>query len=299
MAMAKRRSISLTAVLAAAIASGCSLLLDDGYTEQTPPPHAPLTDDAGKTDDVWVAPTEPADAADAEAVGKRRPDEGIYAYVATGKDSINVLGNTRTAPYGPTASVAIVHEDADCYSAKLTLRTGYTEKMDLCLRGSETIRVGVHRSQHLAVLGGILVSTVMTCKPGDTMTLLSPAPEQEWPHICTGRNEESETGTSQFTSGGPYEYVGEEDVVVGGAAIRTRHLREELVVTGSQQGTNNVDWYFAVEDGLLVRLVRKTSIAFPTAFFSAYYTEDADLTLVSTTPAPLAGDAGADAAPGN
>lgn len=288
MAVPKRHSAHLAAAIVAAITSACSLLLEDGYSgvEQPLPP----AEDAGEPDGSVPAST--TDAADAAPAVKRRPDEGVYPYVATGKDSIS-LGSS--ASYGPTASVEVLHTDADCFTAKVTLRAGYVEETDYCVRGAETIRTGVRRWQHFSVLGGVDVSTVMTCQPGDPMTTTSPAPVQEWAHFCNGRNVESETGTSDFTSGGSHRFVGEEDIVVGGVPVPSRHFREELVVSGLQQGTNVVDWYFTVDGGVLVRLVRKVSIRFPKAF-NVEYSEEADLTLVTMTPSPLLRDAGADAA---
>jgi hypothetical protein len=290
MSVPKPHTARLSLTIVAGVTAGCSLLLEDGYSSNMPV----TPTDAGALDQH--VPSDEADAGDAAPAVKRRPDEGVYVYLATGKDSISF--GPATANYGPTASVEVVHSDPDCFAATLALRSDYTEATEFCVRGDQTVRLGMRRRQRFAILGGIDVFTVMTCQPGDPMTSVSPEPAQEWAHVCSGSNDESETGTSSFTSEGPYRFMGEEDVIVGGVAVRSRHFHEELMVSGLQQGTNVVDWYFAADGGMLVRFVRKTLIRYPQAFDAAY-TEDADLTLASMTPTPVPRDAGADAASKN
>ncbi|MBX3207563.1 MAG: hypothetical protein KF764_21115 [Labilithrix sp.] len=282
--------LGLVFVLAAGVASGCSLLVGEGLSGGS----GGAEDPADANDD---APSVPGNEGGLDGAPPLppRPREGVYAYVISGKDTLS-FGPVTTS-YGPTASATVVNREGagSCFTMTLALRSGYTDAQDFCVREDAIVRTGGRRRQFFQVLSGVDVNTSMVCEPGDVFNVAAPVVGETKTHLCTGKNVESENGESPFSSGGTYRYVGEETIKVGSSDVRVRHFREELTVTGEQTGKNELDWYFAVESGVLVRLVRKVAIVFPRAFETTY-AENADLSLVALEPAPLPVDAGSDAA---
>lgn len=83
---------------------------------------------------------------------------------------------------------------------------------------------------------------------------------------------------------GQVAVLGPEQVVVGGKAVSTLHVRTVAHVTGGDHGTETADWWLGTRSGLPVRLVLSSRTSRPLFLGQVHYREDADLRLLSTTP---------------
>ncbi len=222
--------------------------------------------------------------ADASVAPPRRPPEGTYVYQATGSDQIQGTFQFAPASYGPTATITIAHDGADCFAMTFQLRTDYTETMHFCVRGLEFVEDTETRFQKFAL--GSTAQTNEKCVPGDVY-FSTARTLGTWPHDCTGQNTDDKTDASSFRTAGTYVYLENANLAVMGHAVLTRHFNDTRQVTGAQTGSNTSDWWFSAEDGTLARFTRKIDVDYASGFGKVTYVESVDMTLSST-------DAGAD-----
>jgi hypothetical protein len=259
-------------VLGLACATGCSLLLlDDGYSS------TPSNESSNGPSDSSVVDEE--HAPHAPIVGPL-PSEGVHDYVTTGRDALDGFIKTSN-DYGPRASASVVHRGESCFALTFDIRSGYEETMEFCRRGSDVVQESGVRSQ---VFFGIGATTTQTCSPGDVYLSAAPSAGNEWTHTCNGKNKDGKSGDSEFTTAGPYRFVGAETLAVDGRDTSVMHYHDERTVSGSQTGTNVADWYFAETDGLLVRLTRDISIEYKAPVIGrVHYTEHLEMNLTTTS----------------
>jgi hypothetical protein len=160
----------------------------------------------------------------------------------------------------------------------------------MCLADYDVAQTKGSRTQSFNVANA---ATTITCAPGDVY--YTPEPERLplplWPHVCTGKNTDDQSGGSEFTTKGTYAFTRRELRQIAGRQVEVLHFHDERAVTGAQTGTNVADWYFNPASGVLLGLVRKISIKYPAPIVGQVtYTEDLTMTL-SEIP-----DAGADGA---
>jgi hypothetical protein len=184
--------------------------------------------------------------------------------------------------------VTVAYVGNDCFTLTIVLRGNYTETMSLCIKGIEVVEEGGTRSQQFAI--GAAAQTTTECKPGDVYFTTAPSPGQMWTHDCTGKNSDDKSGASTFKTAGTYRFVGNEAVAVKGIDLPVMHFHDDRTVSGAQSGTNIADWYFAVEDGLLVQLSRNINLNYPSGVGNIAYHESALMTLTGRP----AGDASTD-----
>lgn len=273
--------------LLTALGAGCSLFVDtDDFTSG---PVAPPADAATVPADVVVAEARAPDA-DASAPTVQRPLEGTYSYLASGNDFLS-LGD-QYATWGPAALATVVHRDADCFTLSFQYRDRFTEELDFCApRGEQLVHSTSRRTQSFRLFTDFVTArTTTTCTPGDVFLVPSPATDTTLTHVCKGENDDDQNGASSFQTGGPYRFLGTEDVLVSTTTARAHHFREERAVTGAQVGKATTDWYFSVERALPVKVTKDTSIKFVAVNID--YREKSELTLASLAPTPFP-DAGA------
>ncbi len=256
------------------LVSACGLILGVeslSVQDETAAAFDASSEDGPSNGPIDSGSTEPFDAGVDDPI-QERPPEGTYTYTVSGNDKVTGIVPLSTSTYGPTATVKVTYPGAGCFQLLIHLRNNYDERMDFCLRPDGDLpresftHQGGQRTQKFSVGSA---ATIQTCAPGDVYFNGAPPRDHVWRHECVGSNTDDQSGSdSSFTTAGDYRFVGTETISVAGMDIPVLHFRDERTVTGSQTGTNDADWYFAANDGVLVKLTRTINIKY--AGFATY-----------------------------
>lgn len=279
-----RRLAGITAALL--LLSGCVLISGAGsFDVVDDQQQANDGNDAGGPgqvkDDGSPDPTIAADPIDAGTdaslpTGLKRPPTGVYTYTTTGGDELSLFSFKTT--YGnPPATVTIEYDGENCFKQTIKLRDKYTELMNECIVGQDTVHSSGVRAQEFPLVG--TATTNQTCAPGDVYFSTNRRPNQTWDHTCVGTSSDSKSGGSSFTTAGSFRFVSDEMLTVMDASIKVAHYRDERAVTGSQTGANTADWYFDTTTGVIVKLVRNIQIQYKSIVGTITYTEAVTMTL--------------------
>lgn len=226
-------------------------------------------------------------------------------------------------------SALLVHQEADnCFRLTLNLRDVWTETYDFCSEPGHLLLVESQQTQTWELANPFTPEdpttnflqtplTVLTCEPGAAFIRpLCPAdatcmePNQSWVlTTCTGR---AETGFQplDFETAGQLLFVkrlGEEQVQIGDGSLHAAfHIHEQRrVSTATPNGVEgqlphpsgdgllgaDAHWWFAVDDGMLLKTRRATKVATDLMVGAAttrtVYEDYVDITLDSRTPTAL------------
>lgn len=250
------------------------------------------------------------------------PREGSYRYRVDGHQELRVTNlEPVSRDEGPVVPAEIRREaGTDCWRFRICFVSGkcddapagaYSEvSLSFCVESARLeLRKAVERSRWLLVGQWYAAVSEMTCEPGQATYARTDLSVTSWSHVCQG----SVDNKAAFASSGPYRYIGEETVMVGGTAVPARHFTEERDVVegvdGAPDGTQ-IGEYWLAANGLPVRLRRGVNLVTDVPIGVATFTQSGkqplppdagtigmdDCMLDSLEPGALpTSDAGADA----
>jgi hypothetical protein len=126
-------------------------------------------------------------------------------------------------------------------------------------------------------------TAIVTCNP-TAVFIWIPLDSGTLSHSCQGKNSLVDGG---FGSSGPYAYLGEDLITSADAApiANGYHFTETRTVTGTQTGSQSIEWWLDTTTGLPLRLIVDTQILSPSPYGPATFTEHADYAIESVFPA--------------
>jgi hypothetical protein len=132
-------------------------------------------------------------------------------------------------------------------------------------------------------------NAICTCNPFAWIPCVNPTSAIS--EACTGQNALFD---GSFDVVGTRTFRGVDTTEVGGVSVPSYHYFDARTIAGgSQAGMQELEWWFSVENGLLLREIIATTATSPTPLGKADYTETVDFSLQSMTPTALpAGDGG-------
>ena len=213
--------------------------------------------------------------ADATPAQRWLPPQGTYRYRVDGQQFIAVqtFGFSEYRDEGPVAPAEIRYEGAaGCFRFRLCLVSGkcddkppaaYSEiAWSFCAVGDRLEERGTREVSQWFV--GELRRGVsqVTCEPGQAVYAMANPSPTPWSHVCSGVVDNKTDLT--FSTSGTYRYLGEEDVIVGGKAVRGFHFAQEREVKkgvemNAPDGKHVAEWWIA-ENGLPLRVRRGAQI---------------------------------------
>ncbi|HMS88961.1 MAG TPA: hypothetical protein PKE56_10980 [Acidimicrobiales bacterium] len=208
-----------------------------------------------------------------------RPAAGVYEFAGSGREGLSLPPLSQDQ--GPTIPATVEHGDPGCWSIRFDYSTNHWQTWSYCIRDADLVEVGGLTWQRW-MIGATAITNLTTSTCDDAPVL--PAvrePDQQWPARCTSTNE---AVSGEAVSEGPYRYVGEETLEVGGVEVVTAHFVREREMSGAQEGTERSEVWFAVDSGLPVRNERAISVATDTPVGASTYTEDGEFRLTSLEP---------------
>lgn len=209
-----------------------------------------------------------------------RPEQGVYVYAGTGHETLSLPGTGRA--WGPRIPGIVTHAPDGCWTFQLEYNTAHSQSVDYCPRER---RLEEHSSEtsHAFNLGVTTLHEriVFACDPpGETIRVDADA-GASWKQSCVGTS--AERGTV-VTSSGVNVFVGLATVEVAGKDVAAYHYRTRRTLSGDQTGTELVDIWFRVPDGLPLRATHDIEAISPSPVGSVTYTEAGSFTLTSLRP---------------
>jgi hypothetical protein len=208
-----------------------------------------------------------------------RPDEGVYRYEGTGSESLSVPPLSQDQ--GPTMPATVEHLDDGCWSFRLDYSTNHWQVWDYC-PGAEGLTERGGSTWQRWMVGTTALTNLSSFEcPSSLVVPTERTAGQRWNARCEGTNELVD-GAS--VSAGTTEFVGDETLDVGGEQVPVAHFRSERTMSGSQEGTDRADWWFAADTGLLVRNRRTIEVRTATPVGTSTYREEGEFRLAELEP---------------
>ena len=208
-----------------------------------------------------------------------RPAAGVYEFTGSGTEELSLPPLSQDQ--GPTIPATVEHGAAGCWSIRFDYSTNHWQTWSYCVRGTDLVEVGGLTWQRWMVGATAITNlTTSTCDDAPVLPAEREA-DQEWTARCTSTNE---AVSGEAVSEGPYRFVGEETVAVGGVDVVTAHFVREREMSGAQEGTERSEVWFAVESGLPVRNEREIAVETDTPVGASTYTERGEFRLTGLDP---------------
>ncbi|HET9729010.1 MAG TPA: hypothetical protein VFR41_06285 [Acidimicrobiia bacterium] len=209
-----------------------------------------------------------------------RPRAGVYAYVGSGNEHLSFP--PKDQKQGPRMPGTVTHHANGCWTLRIDYSSNHWQTFDYCPRGQGLAETGGKTFERFDFVA-TKVDTIatITCKPEAPIVLAGLHAGQVWQQRCTGTNSAI---SGSLTTAGPYTFIGEESVDVGGSAVPAYHFRQERTLTGAQTGNQRVDFWFATDTGMPLRNERKYTVHSDSPIGTVTFTETGEFHLTSLTP---------------
>ncbi len=208
-----------------------------------------------------------------------RPAPGVYEYRGQGADELSLPPLKQSHGPGVPGSVELL--GGDCWRFRLDYSSNHWQEWTYCTRGRDLVETGGQTWQRW-MFGPAAVTNLTRFECSRSMLLpASREPGQRWPADCTGS---SDRVSGEMRSAGPYTFVGDETLHVGGVEVAAVHFRRHRTLSGAQEGSDIADLWFAAETGLPLRDRRKIVVRSDSPVGTTTYTETGSFRLVSLRP---------------
>lgn len=209
-----------------------------------------------------------------------RPREGVYTYTGSGTEHLSTP--PKTQEQGPEIPGTVTYQPDGCWTFRVDYSTSHWQTWNYCSRDGALFEGGglTFQSWDFVVTKLENVST-FRCDPPIVDVRAHMKPGDSWHQSCAGSSNQIE-GT--VTSAGRYRFVGKETLEIGGRRVAANRFRQERKFTGSQTGTQSVDFWFAEADGLPLRNERKVTVDSSSPIGTITYTEEGRFVITSMVP---------------
>lgn len=207
------------------------------------------------------------------------PEPGVYRAEGEGTESLSVPPVSQHD--GAVMPVSVERPETGCWRVKIDYNEAHWQSWLFCEQDGVIVERGGETYQRWD-FGAITAENTSTfvCDPS---VMIDPdaEPGARWEQSCTGTSSAT-AGTT--ISAGPYEFVGIEEVVIGGVGVPARRYHQERSLSEAQQGTTVTELWFAVDTGLPLRMERETHVESDSPVGRVTYTESGHWQLASLTP---------------
>jgi hypothetical protein len=209
-----------------------------------------------------------------------RPAAGVYEYSGSGTAHLSIPPLSQDQ--GPTIPGTVTHLDGGCWTIRFDYSSNHWQSWTYCPDGADLVENGGESWQRW-IIGAAAITNLTTATCEDAPMLPAQRePGQSWDHRCVTTNE---SVSGEAVSAGPYTFVGEETLDVGGTPVQAAHFRRERTLSGAQSGTEQTDAWFATDTGMPLRNERSLRVETDTPVGHSTYTEDGSFELTSLEPA--------------
>ena len=223
----------------------------------------------------------PTGSTQPEAVSTLRPEQGVYLYEGSGTDRLDTPPLSQAQ--GPQMPATVAHRADGCWTFKIDFSTNHWQSWIYCPTPDGGLIEEGGESYQRWELGAISFDSTSSFECTDAVVVsVDQRPGDVWEQSCSGTS----TGVEgQATSAGPFTFVEEGDVEIGGTPVRALHYRRERTMTGAQRGTERSDVWMSAATGLPLRNTRTITATTSTLVGEVRYTEDGTFEATSSVPA--------------
>lgn len=210
----------------------------------------------------------------------QRPPSGVYTAAGNGRASIDFPPTSQS--YGATVPV-IVRADADgCWTTEVDFNDAFRQTWHHCVIDGDV----VERSSRTSTRWDLGVMTIdehadFVCDPPGVIIRAGERRAEVSRYSCVGTSDAIDGSTTSDVS---YSMVGAESVDVGGTMVPAFHYVEVDTLTGAQRGTTTIEYWYAIESFLLVRMERDIALRTDSPVGSVTFTENGSWQLQSLDP---------------
>jgi hypothetical protein len=195
------------------------------------------------------------------------PSPGVYSYLTTGGESLDLPGMARSFP--PTTSMIVTGRN--CATISWVPLTQHSETTTECADPDGGLTVPRLVTQE-SIAGSDTTSTV-TCPATAYLVPPNATPGQRWAATCALQSPAEKVG---FVG----EALGQSTMSIAGHSVSVEHTRVTLTFDGSQAGTNPTDFWISPSTGLIVQ--EKEAVAVNSG--GVHYSENMLSTLTGLSP---------------
>ncbi|MGZ4715181.1 MAG: hypothetical protein ACXWCB_00620 [Acidimicrobiales bacterium] len=182
------------------------------------------------------------------------PAPGVYQFSGSGTEKLSL--QTTQRQMGPSMPVTLTRDGDECWWFRIEYHDDHWQSWHYCFQEGQLLDLGgqVHQRFDFGAFNFDSDSTSV-CEPPSVVLPARLVTDDTWTQACTVGE-----GDGASPQEGPATYLGEEVVPVGGAQVRTYHLRWERTFTGGQSGHSENETWFAMDTLMPVRNVWSTKV---------------------------------------
>lgn len=206
------------------------------------------------------------------------PASGVYLYTGTGTDTLSLPPLSQAE--GPTMPGTVTSQGKNCWIFRIDYSSHHWETWRFCRNpDGDTAELG-GRIWQLWAIGPVKVTnmTNLTCTAGTMWLPAAATAGQTWNSHCRGT---SSAVKGVMHSDGPYRFVRNTTLSVGGKPVQTAEFVQRRAETGAQRGTERDAMWIDTANGLPVRMHQDISVVTATPFGTSTYTQVGTFTLRS------------------
>jgi hypothetical protein len=209
-----------------------------------------------------------------------RPAAGVYLYRGSGTEKLSLP--PKSQHQGPRMPGTVTHRRDGCWTFRIDYSTKHWQTWVYCPRAGGLVERGGQTFERWDFVFTTYDSTsTFTCDPPSVTIRVAMQPGDRWQQSCRGTS----SGTEGVgVTSGPYTFVGEDTLTIGGTRVPAYRFHQERTMSGSQSGTQTADLWFAQSDGLPLRNERNQTVRTDTVVGTSTYTERGEFTLTSLQP---------------
>lgn len=209
-----------------------------------------------------------------------RPPSGVYQADASGKASISFPPTSQN--YGTSAPVTVTHQGDNCWTTTVDFNTAFQQRWSYCIDNGVLTE---HKNVTSTAwdLGATSITNVseFTCTPPGEIIRAGEQRDQISTYVCAGT---SDTITGITNSDVAFQSLGIASLEVELTQVPVFHYREIDTLTGPQRGTTIIDYWYSIQDMLLIRMERHIDLRTASPVGDVAYKEDGEWQLSSLTP---------------
>ena len=209
-----------------------------------------------------------------------QPAAGVYEYRGDGAEHLDTP--PKTATQGPTMPGTVTDLGGGCWRLRVDYNTNHWQSWDYCsVATGLTEKAGAFFQRLDLVAFTVDTSSSYVCDPPVDTIRTSQTPGDQWPQRCHGTSTASK---GDVISSGPYTYVGQENLDIGGQRVTALHYHRVRALSGGPSGTEDVNTLFDAHTGMPLQNSRVITVHSDALIGGVTYTETGTFHLASLTP---------------
>jgi hypothetical protein len=216
-----------------------------------------------------------------------RPPSGRYAITGSGVE--RTIGAPGAPEQWRQMAYEVRHRSDGCHEIEVTYHPHHrgTDRYCPTKDGGLIVPTSVTFTEVELVKGWetIKVNTTTTCDPPEIMVRASMQPGQSWSDTCYAESDNKKQAPGRSKLENTMTFVGIEDVA-GVPAYRIRQDQKLSPATrdNTQNGTMTSETWFSTENGLVLKVVRKSKVDTDSIIGKVTFTEEGEFSLTSAKP---------------